>query len=129
MRRLLILTTALLAGGLLPACGDDDDITGPESVAGTYFLQTVNGEALPVNFEGGQLTAGSIRLNSDGTYFTSLTTDLLGTTTETGTFTVNGSTINFVEEGAVDEGDLFTGTVSGDTLTIVDEADTFVLRK
>ena len=129
MRRFLILATAVLAGGLLPACGDDP--TGPESVAGTYILQTLNGGALPVTVVGVEVSAGSIQLNSAGTYTLSLTIDFGPgplTETETGTFTVDGSTVDF-DEGDVDEVD-FTGTVSGDTLTIVGEdGDTFVFRK
>ncbi len=129
MRRFLILTTAVLAGGLLTACGDDDDITGPESIAGTYILQTVNGDALPATVQGVEVSAASIQLNSNGTYTLSLTTEFFGEQTDTGTFTVDGSTVNFLDEGDVDEGDRFTGTISGDTLTIVDEGNTFVFRK
>ncbi len=112
--RFLILATAVLAGGLLtPACGDDP--TGPESVAGLYILQTVNGETLPVflNFTLFTISAGSFQLKSDGTYTISLTIDVGSgpeTDIDTGTFTVDGSNI------VLDDGR--TGTVSGDTLTI-----------
>ena len=118
--RFLILATAVLAGGLLPAWGDDP--TGPESVAGTYILQTINGEALPYLVQVGfSVTAGSIQLNSDGTYTISLTVTGLGAQIITGTFTVDGSTIT------LDDGT--TGTVSGDTITVVADGDTFVFRK
>ena len=122
MRRLLILTTALLLGGLLTAC--DGDSTGPGSIFGTYTLVTVNGEELPAEAQGIEFIAGWIRLNSDNTYTASGTWDLGDgpeTTTDTGTFVVTGSTIDF------DEGD-FTGTVSGNTLTISGE-ETLVFRK
>ena len=119
--RFLVTATAVLAGGLLTACGDS---TGPESVAGTYILQTVNGEALPVTVQGDVLSAGSIQLNSAGTYTVSLTIDGQAES-GTDTFTVDGSTVTFLDEGDVD----FTETVSGDTLTIVDDGFTFVFRK
>ncbi len=124
MRRFLMLATAVLAGGLLTACGDDP--TGPESVAGTYILQTINGEELPVDFEGVVVSAGSIRLTSDGFYVLSLT---MGPINETGTFWVDGSTVNFVHQaGGFVEG-FFTGTISGNTLTTRRFGDTFVYRK
>ena len=122
-RRFLILATALLAGGLLPACGDDP--TEPESIFGLYTLVTVNGEELPFEDPGIEISAGSIQLNSDGTYSISLTIDFGSgpeTDTATGTFTVDGSTVDF-------DGGEFTGTVSGNTLTIVEAGNTFVFRK
>ncbi len=126
MRRFLILATAVLAGGLLPACGDDS--TEPESIFGLYTLVSVNGEALPVDIGVVEISAGSIQLNSDGTYSISLTADLGGgpeTATDSGTFTVDGSTVVFDGEFTRD----FTGTVSGNTLTIVEAGNTFVFRK
>ncbi len=126
MRRFLILTMAVLAGGLLPACGDDP--TGPESVAGTYILQTINGEALPVTVQTDVVSAGSLQLNSAGTFTLSFTIDGRPDS-ESGTFTVDGSTVTLVDEGDVDEGDSITGTVSGNTITFVAEGDTFVLTK
>ncbi len=126
MRRFLILTTALLAGGLLPACGDD--ATGPESIFGLYTLVSINGEALPVDIGVVEISAGSIQLNSDGTYSISLTADLGGgpeTATDSGTFTVDGSTVVF--DGFTRD---FNGTVSGNTLTtILLGGETLVFRK
>ncbi len=123
MRRFLILATAVLAGGLLPACGDDDT-TGPESILGLYNLVTVNGEALPTDVGGLEWIAASIELKSDETYTISLTFDLGGgpeTDIQTGEFTVDP--LDF---------DDFTGTVSGNTLTLVSTTVppvTFVWRK
>ena len=122
MRRFLILATAVLAGGLLPACGDDT--TEPESILGLYNLVTVNGEALPTDAGGFEIIAASIELKSDGTYTISLTFDLGGgpeTDIQTGEFTVDPL-----------EFDDFTGTVSGNTLTLVSTTVppvTFVWRK
>ncbi len=125
--RFLVTATVLLAVGLLtPACGDDP--TGPESVAGLYILQTVNGEALPTLVEVGiSVTAGSIQLNSDGTYTRSLAVNGQQGPIMTGTFTVDGSTVDFIFGDL--EGDRFTATVSGNTLTLVEDGDTFEFRK
>lgn len=122
MRRILILaTTALLLGGLLAAC--DGDSTGPGSIFGTYILVTVNGEEVPVEIEGIEMTAGWIRLDSDSTYTISMTVNGVTPDPGDGTFTVDGSSIEFT-------GDInMTGTISGNTLTIVDQGTTCVFRK
>lgn len=122
MRRLLILaTTVLLAGGLLAAC--DGDSTGPGSIFGTYILATVNGQPVPVEIQGTEMTAGWIRLDSNGTYTISMTVNGVTPDPGDGTFTVDGSSIEF-------SGDInMSGTISGNTLTIVDEGVTCVFRK
>ncbi len=139
--RFLILATALLAGGLLTAC-DGDSTGNGGSIVGTYTLQTFNGENLPVEALGGpgmppgvvfmfELTAGSVRLNSDDTCSTSLTfratidgTVTTDTETETCTYSVTGTTIRFDFPGEAP----ITGSVSGNTITIVTD-DTYVFTK
>ncbi len=141
MRRFLTVMTVVLAGGLLTACGDDGDATGTggTSIFGTYTLQTVNGSSLPfvviqVGNDKLEITAGSVRLNSDNTYSISISLRLTeaGTvTTETdtgaGTYTASGSTIQFSDSG--DGEGPFTGSISGNTLTIIDEDVAFVFTK
>jgi hypothetical protein len=121
MRLCLALTMALVVGGLLTACGDDS--TGPTSIFGTYTLATVNGQPVPVEIQGFEITAGWIRLDSDSTYTISMTVDGVTPDPGDGTYTADGSSIEF-------SGD-FTGngTISGNALTIVDEGGTFVFRK
>ncbi len=101
MRKLAVVSLVLV----LAACGDS---TGPEPIWGTYNLQTIQGgRTLPqVVWESGadqlEFMAGHIRLNSDMTCITSetfrhthdgvVTTD---TGTQTGTFTVSGSSLTF----------------------------------
>ncbi len=140
MRRFLTVMTVVLAGGLLTACGDDGDSmgTGGTSIFGTYALQTIDGTSLPfvliqIGNDKIEVSAGSVRLNSDNTYSISISLRLTtaGTvTTETdtgaGTFTASGSTIQF---SPGDGSNAFTGSISGNTLTIIDEGDTFVFGK
>ena len=145
MLRFLQVVMVILAGGLLTACGDGGgdggDATGPggTSIFGTYTLETINGSSLPfVVFQVGndkvEITAGSVQLNSDNTYSVSVTfrlTEAGTVTTETdtgaGTFTATGSTIQFSDAG--DGSGPFTGSISGNTLTIIDDGDTFVFGK
>ena len=140
MRKLLLIPALALLG----ACGDKTggaaDVTDPSSgIAGTYTLQTVNGTSLPfVTFQLGndkvEVTAGSAQLNSDNTYSYSITlTDTTAGTvtttidTGTGTYTVTGTTIQFSDPG--DGSGAFTGSISGNTITVVVDGDTFGFTK
>ena len=113
--------------------------TEPESIYGTYDLQTIAGQPLPyVLFQSGadkmELTAGHQRLNSDMTYSSSATLRVTesgaveiwpGTTA--GTYTVNGSSLTFTPS----DHDLepYTGSLFDKTLTIIEEGLAFVFVK
>ena len=91
---------AFLVFGLV-ACGDDS--TGPESITGTYTLQSIDGEVLPaflavpteaITIE---ITAGSVTLNQNMTCSISLS--LRGTvdgTVSTGRTETEGCTYTFM---------------------------------
>jgi hypothetical protein len=133
----LVALLSILATTLVAGCGDS---TGPGSVAGTYALVTWDGEPLPVvvwqtwnvdDFVRTELTAGTLRLDRDGTcdfsfaferteYTASTGERQVDTETETatGTFSVSESLITFVLDDP--DSDSFNGTVSGDRITIDD---------
>ena len=111
------------------ACGDD--VIGPEDIAGTYTLQSIDGTGLPaVLSETGdpifaEVTAGSVTLNQDMTCSDSVTTRrtmdgivVTGTETHVCTYTFDGGdialTIPFFG------GSIFirTGSISASTLTL-----------
>ncbi len=145
VRRLIsvLIVSGIAAGGTW-ACGGDS--TSPSSIAGTYNLQTIDGQSLPVViFEVGtdkvEVTAGFMLLNSDQTYSESVsfritdgaivTTDVEATT---GSWTLSGSAITFTALAGNNAGDTFLGSISGNTLTFIealsgDEGVTLVLRK
>ena len=147
MRRFTV-ATLVMAVALLTACDGDSTGNGGASIVGTYTLQTFNGDNLPAQLPptgpvppGGmvilELTAGSVRLNSDDTCSVLLTrrttvTDAMGNDTvatdfETGTctYSVTGTTIQLDFPGEAP----ITGTISGNTLTVVVDGDTFVFTK
>jgi hypothetical protein len=138
MRRLVaaLMLTGIAAGGMW-ACGSDS--TGPNSIAGTYNLVSVDGDSLPITayFSDGpagtidvaELVSGYMRLNANGTYLRShtyrttrytidghaideVTTDVA---TDSGSWTLSGSAITFAH-GVT--GQTFNGSVSENTLTI-----------
>ncbi len=142
MRRFTV-ATLVMAVALLTAC-DGDSTGNGDSIVGTYTLQTFNGMNLPVEALGGppfppgvvfmfELTAGSVRLNSDDTCSLSLTfrTTIDGTVTatftetDTCTYSVTGTTIRFDFPGEAP----ITGTISGNTITVIVDGDTFVFTK
>ena len=150
MRRFTVMTL-VMAVALLTAC-DGDSTGNGGSILGTYTLQTLNGMNLPVAPTGGpqpptppgggvlifEFTAGSVRLNSDDTCSLSLTfrTTIDGTVTATGTetdactYSVTGTTIRFDFPGeAPITRRIPAGIISGNTITVVDDGDTFVFSK
>ncbi len=161
MRRFTV-ATLVMAVALLTAC-DGDSTGNGGSIVGTYTLQTVRGMNLPVEALGGppfppggavlmfELTAGSIRLNSDDTCSASMTfrttvdgtvtatesiatisRSIVDTTDGTCTHSVTGTTIRLDIPGSdppVTPALVLTGSITGNTLTLASEGDTFVFTK
>jgi hypothetical protein len=128
---------SLAMGAVLAACGGDSS-TGPESanVTGTYALQTINGQATPVTIiqiatYRLEVVSGSLAINTNNTFSNTLTyreTDsgqiVTGSETCTGTYSRNGNSVTFNEADVVNTecGDTYTGTVSGNNLTVAYDA-------
>ncbi|MGK2936176.1 MAG: lipocalin family protein [Gemmatimonadaceae bacterium] len=129
---------AIAAVGLVAACGGGDDgINEPASIAGTYILQTLDGQAPPVVvFDASgfkvEIVSGNFVLNANGSFTTTVVfriTEDSAVTTEsesyTGTYAVTGSTVNFTYS----DGDTDSATLEGNTLTFSDGGSTAVFRK
>jgi hypothetical protein len=130
---------SVVAVVLFAACSD---ATGSDSIAGTYALRTVNGDAVPtVIFESGGITQeildGSIRLGQDGsssiTYRVRFDSGDGVPSTETysasGAYVRSGSIVSFT---FLDDGDLLTGVaeLEGKTLILIDDVgDEYVFRR
>lgn len=122
------------------ACGGGDGnggITEVASVAGTYSLKTVNGAPLPFVFldESGyklEITASGYTLSSAGTFSVTATfretengVVTTATETSTGTYSVNGSTVTFIDT----DGETLAGTISGNTLQFSEDGVTAVYMR
>lgn len=130
-----LATIAVL--GLVAACGGGDGINDPVSIAGTYNLETIDGQAPPVVVfeEPGlkvEIVSGNFILNANGSFTTTIGWRItegtqVSTDSETfpGTYTVTGSTVNF----AYSDGDTDSATLAGNTLTFTDGGSTAVFRK
>jgi hypothetical protein len=127
------LLFALAAG----ACSGDS--SGPDvSVVGTWQLQTVNGQGLP--YLVAQSGADKIEVTSDvltvaeGGAFTEITTIRVtssGTVTtqsipDAGTYTINGTAVNFTFQS---DGSNGTGTLNESTLTVATQGVSLVYKK
>ena len=141
VRRVLL---AFLVFGLV-ACGDD--VVGPEDIAGTYTLQTVDGEPSPffgfqsLNQDGSinvtALTSGHVVLGPGSSCERSLTfsttvfsgptlldeSTMTVTTQCTFVFSNGDLTLNYTD-GTVD-----MGSIAGSTLTLTDNSSLWVYRK
>lgn len=122
---------------LAAACGGDDGNDPIDSIAGTYTLRSVNGQALPaVLYDDGsykiEVTGATYVLSSSGSFTNtfSLRETEAGVVTPSsesyrGTYVVNGSTVTFTDE----EGDVSSATRSGDELTFSSDGITAVFRR
>jgi hypothetical protein len=127
---------AFLVLGLV-ACGDD--VMGPEDIAGTYTLQSIDGHTLPwVILQVGntysiKVTAGSITINQNMTCSRSITATLTDggtvttvTDTDVGTYTfVNGAImLTWASDGSTD-----SGSIVGSQFTLTTDGDVLIFRK
>lgn len=124
MRRYVLASLAML----VIACGGDSAVA-PESVAGSYTLQTVNGNALPAVFyqdtqEKDEFVSGSVALSADNSWNGRLVlrgTDL--TTSQEFSFTAPIGGTYSLKSGSItltdaDNAMTFRGTVGRGTLAI-----------
>ena len=134
MRKLM--TLALAATTVVLAACSGSDSTGPESIAGTYTLTTVNNGQLPfITTQSAaykaEILASAITLKDDKTFSWTITgreTDAGGPVVSTdvlnGGYTLVGSVLTLLDSGGST-----TTTLTGDTITMVIDgsAGTFTL--
>ena len=124
----------------LAACGDDG--TSPESVAGTYILQTIDGKSVPPSGVIGatgpvEHTAGSLTLNQDMTCSFSLTSRTkvndvevtTGTITEACTYAFRTGTLTVTFLTFPEDEDTFSGSITGSSLVLIIEGTLWVFQK
>lgn len=124
MRKLLPLLFVLILP--LSACGDDAPTDPTQAAVGTYTLVQVNGSTLPAligQFAEGRIDvlSGTLTLRNDKSFTETVNVRITPTTgviqtfpsTENGTFTVTGTTVQF----QTSERGSYSGTLSGNTLT------------
>ena len=107
------LAIALLAIGMAACTNDSTSPNG--SVRGTYDLRTVNGSDLPVLVQGGcSLSNDQLTISSDGSYHEDFIYSNCSPNADEGTYSVTNNVVDFFS----DFGNTFTGSVSGNVLTI-----------
>jgi hypothetical protein len=141
LRRSFVSALGVLAVlAVLTACrGDSGARTGPDdSIAGLYTLQTGNGNTLPWRFlvfgsDWSEITSGSVRLDSDGTYSIRFDYRLMesgqqSTFSETfgGTYVRSGNAVTFTDSS---DGSTAPGVVSGNQISVRDDGIVYVFRR
>jgi hypothetical protein len=133
--RFAIASVALALG--LAACTDVTGL-GSYNITGSFNLQTFNGSQLPTvsfqnNFEQDELLQETFTIYNDGTYtddYTLRINSQTGTTTQSfrdvGTYQQNNTALQFRDSST---GDVFTGSISGNTLTVSQLGDVYVYRR
>lgn len=138
MRKTLLAITSLVLVLSAAACSDLATGLGYGNVTGTYNLQTFNGSNLPAlfdqtSFQERDLVAETFTLYSDGTYtddYRMREIDQNGTSdfnyNDVGTYQQNNNALQFRDSQT---GNLFTGSITGSTLTITQFGDVYVFSK
>lgn len=135
-KNLLALAAAALVTGSI-ACSDISGL-GVNDVAGSYELRTFNGFTLPTvsyqdQFQQHQLLGETFTIYTDGSYTDDYTIRIFsngGTTTQnfrdTGTWFQNNNAIQFRDDAS---GDVFNGSITGNTLTVSQLGDVYVYQR
>ena len=138
MRKFLTMVGLAALSVSFAACSDITSGLGLNGVTGSYQLETFNGFRLPAlfyqdNFEQDQLIDEVFTIYSDGTYtddYTMRVTDRTGTVDtqhrDFGTFSQNNTALQFRDSST---GDIFTGSISGNTMTVSQQGDVYVFRR
>jgi hypothetical protein len=136
MRKTFLAITSLVL--VLSAAACSDLATGLGNISGSYSLQTFNGSNLPAlfdqtSFQERDLVAETFTLYSDGTYtddYRMRVIDQNGTSDlnyhDVGTYQQNNSALQFRDSST---GNAFTGSITGNTLTITQFGDVYVFSK
>jgi hypothetical protein len=130
---------AMLAVACISALVSCKDSAAPDSVPGTYFLETVDSEVLPVVFDTDEtrsvsvfgaytILAGDKKFIQRSVLFYSYATGFQrqDTVTFTGTWDQSGNTIVLTSESDASE---YIRTLSGRTLTEIVVGKAFLYRK
>jgi hypothetical protein len=131
-----IALAAMATSGV--ACTDLTTALGSYNITGSYQLRTFNGSFLPTvsyqdNFQQHQLLSETFTIYSDGTYTDDYTVRIFtssGSSTQdyrdTGTYQQNNTAIQFRDNST---GDVFSGSLNGNTLTITQLGDVYVYQR
>jgi hypothetical protein len=109
------------------ACTVTDSTSPTVSIAGTYTLRTINGDALPYSFTSSlALTSDVLMMTADGAYTDIATYNNGTTTTERGTYSNNNGAITFNDQT---DSVVYQGSLSGSVLTEISGSYTEVFQK
>jgi hypothetical protein len=121
MRRFLLTVAAAATALTSTACSDSTGLGS--NVAGSYELQTINGQNLPVQLGSRTIEAGQLELDSDGTFvdiiqYRTFGSSLIQTDQFFGTWDRNGSEIRLqYDDGTT----LFADRTSSSRITLEDD--------
>lgn len=130
----LLCGLAVLLGMLCGGCNNNAKAPADSAIAGTYGLVSVDGRAVPceLRHDGTMMTvrSGRFSINADGTCISKMVVKLPSAATETtvevkATYTRRGEKLTMKWERA----GTTTGTIQGDTFTMINEGVVYVYEK
>ncbi|MFN2565090.1 MAG: hypothetical protein ABR499_08800 [Gemmatimonadaceae bacterium] len=135
LRRSFVTAAAAIA--LLAACGGDSSTAPDANIAGSYTLETVNGNGLPWRFfvlddDWIEVATGTGSINADGTYslrldyrFREAGEESTFNESSVGTYTRNGNAIEFTDA----DGSRLRGSISGRRITVTSPGVVLVFER
>lgn len=136
-KHLVAIALGALAMGSV-ACSDIVSGLGSSNISGDYQLMTFNGSNLPTvaysdGFEQREILQEVFTIYSDGTYTDDYTLRISSqsgqtqqTFRDTGTYQQNNTAIQFRDDAT---GDVFSGSVTSNVLTVTYLGDVYVYRR
>jgi len=138
MRKTLFTMASLVLVLAAAGCSTDYGTGVNGNLTGSFTLQTFNGSNLPTLFDSNSLqerdlVSETFTFYSDGTYaddYTMRTLSSSGTSElayrDTGVYGLNNTALQFRDSQT---GDVFTGSLTGNTLTITQFGDIYVFSR
>jgi hypothetical protein len=138
MRKTLLSIASVALVASAAACSDLATGLGYNNITGSYNLETFNGSLLPAffdqtSFQQRDIVSETFTIYSDGTYTDDYTLRVSSSNGQSnqsfrdvGTYQQNNTALSFRDSST---GDVFTGSVTSNTLTITQLGDIYVLRR
>jgi hypothetical protein len=130
MLRVISLIAVLLLSGCDSSSSDSET---EQDYSGIYDLVSVDGLTLPALVDGDTFSSGTATLSTNDSFELSLTLSPNGGNQRTfsisGTYSIDGTNVSYIYNDEDEAGEVDTGTLNGDVLTLDSAGTLFAYSK